>query len=573
MNASVSMTGFEWHHVTRTELKELRDIEEIVRQCLTQRWSREQLNDPEWFQPSLKHLHDPFLMRGMEAAVQRLKQALQTGQRIRIITDYDVDGTTSSLILQATLKILGDHCALDYHIPDRFLEGYGFSTLAAERAIQDKVDLIITADIGIRDQAAVTVARQGGVDVLICDHHLPPGEDVPEGAMVLCPPQDSCSYPNPHLAACGVSLKLAQAMLADHPKRESILRSMLKLAAIGTISDMVPLTTRENRAIVSLGLHSLNQGRHNPGLQALLSVSGVQSGRINEGDIGFQIGPRINAAGRMADAKIVVELLTSKTPQAAKTLAERVDTMNKKRKEVQKTLVEQALSQISAKPKPFILVCGPEEEGWHRGVVGIVASRIMHNTHRPTAVLSIQGDRAVGSMRSLDGIHCVALLEQVSELLTRFGGHANAAGFTVPVEHLATLESRLCEAVSQTIEPHTLRKIKTYDVAIPADALSMELESALGSLGPFGMGNKKPMLLIRGVSGGHLRTLSGGKHLKLVFNTSQSRNIEAIWWNQGDFSSQMESATVDLLGQLELNEWRGQQKLQIQIEDVRLCAP
>lgn len=391
--------------------------------------------------------------------------------------------------------------------------------------------------------------------------------------MVLCPPQDACSYPNPHLAACGVSLKLAQAMLADHPKRESILRSMLKLAAIGTISDMVPLTTRENRAIVSLGLHSLNQGRHNPGLQALLSVSGVQSGRINEGDIGFQIGPRINAAGRMADAKIVVELLTSKTPQAAKTLAERVDTMNKKRKEVQKTLVEQALSQISANPKPFILVCGPEEEGWHRGVVGIVASRIMHNTHRPTAVLSIQGDRAVGSMRSLDGIHCVALLEQVSELLTRFGGHANAAGFTVPVEHLATLESRLCEAVSQTIEPHTLRKIKTYDVAIPADALSMELESALGSLGPFGMGNKKPMLLIRGVSAGHLRTLSGGKHLKLVFNTSQSSNIEAIWWNQGDFSSQMESATVDLLGQLELNEWRGQQKLQIQIEDVRLCTP
>ena len=325
----ISLTGFTWVPQDPISDTPLSETKAIVESCAKIQWSAEQLNDPNWFSPRLTQLHDPMLMLGMEKAVKRLEFALQTNQRIRIITDYDVDGTTSSLILQATLRILRPDVALDYHIPGRFDEGYGFSTLAAQRAVDDQIDLIITADIGIRDQAAVNVAQENNVDVLICDHHLPPGSDIPTGAFVLCPPQKDCEYPNPHLAACGVTLKLAQAMLQKNPRFELIFKSMLKLAAIGTVSDMVPLTTAENRAIVSLGLIELNEARHGAGLEALLSACKATRGQIDEGTIGYQIGPRINAAGRMADAKIIVEMLNCRKPQQAKQLAKKVDDMNR----------------------------------------------------------------------------------------------------------------------------------------------------------------------------------------------------------------------------------------------------
>ena len=210
-----SLTGFSWHPQASRSDTPLIDPKAIAIACAENQWTEDELNDPHWFAPHLDQLHDPMLMHGMAAAVTRLNTAIQENQRVRIITDYDVDGTTSSLILQATLRILHPTIALDYHIPGRFDEGYGFSTVAAQRAVDDNVDLIITADIGVRDQAAVDIATAHHVDVLICDHHLPPGSDVPQGAYVLCPPQKDCYYPNPHLAACGVSLKLAQAMLKE----------------------------------------------------------------------------------------------------------------------------------------------------------------------------------------------------------------------------------------------------------------------------------------------------------------------------------------------------------------------
>ena len=315
----LSFSGFELVPSYGSPTTPISKHEEIVATFAALRWDTHQREDPTWFSPTLDDLHDPYLMHGMREVVHRLKAALASNQRIRIITDYDVDGTTSSLVLQATLRILNPTVSLDYHIPNRFVEGYGFSTIAAQKAVDDGIDLIITADIGIRDQAAVDIARGGGVDVFILDHHLPDGADVPQGALVLCPPQNACTYPNPGLCACGVSLKLAHALLAHHPKFNAIFQSMLKLAAIGTVADMVPLNTRENRAIVILGLEALNNGTHNAGLEALLDLSKTKRGDIDEGTIGYQIGPRINAAGRMADANIVVELLNTRNPCTPKT--------------------------------------------------------------------------------------------------------------------------------------------------------------------------------------------------------------------------------------------------------------
>ena len=297
------MTGHLWQVASEDEahapaLAQRLGVSPVAARCIA---SRIHLAGAEqWLTPSLDDLHDPMRMHQMPAALKRIHAAVANGEHIRIVTDYDVDGTTSSLILQSTLRLLGGGTRIDHHIPDRQDEGYGFSRRAAEAAAADGVDLVITADIGVRDHDAVSAAAQAGVDVLICDHHLPAGAEVPGDALaVLCPPKSDCSYPNPALAACGVSLKLAQALLMDHPRKEAILRSMLKVAAIGTVADVVDLSTQENRAIVRLGIEELRMGPHSPGLQALLSVADIGA-EVTAEDLGFKLGPRINAAGRLA---------------------------------------------------------------------------------------------------------------------------------------------------------------------------------------------------------------------------------------------------------------------------------
>lgn len=311
-----SFTGARWELAAAApdavRALEGRGLSAIAARCVAVRWG--DVDPTSLFEPSWSHLHDPYTMLGMEAAIDRLRHAISKGERVRIVTDYDVDGTTSSLELQAALRIVAPHLVVDYHIPNRLTEGYGFSVDAATAAADDGVGLVVTADIGVRDHAAIDAARARGVDVLVCDHHLPAGADVPTNAIVLCPPQKGDTYPNPFLAACGVSLKLADALLRDHPRREDVLRSMLKLAAIGTVADMVPLLSLENRAIVHLGLRELNGGRHHPGLAALLSVCNLK-GELTERDLGFRVGPRINAAGRVSDAKLVVELLSCRDPR------------------------------------------------------------------------------------------------------------------------------------------------------------------------------------------------------------------------------------------------------------------
>ncbi|NOY26666.1 MAG: single-stranded-DNA-specific exonuclease RecJ, partial [Oligoflexia bacterium] len=449
------------------------------------------IDSSTWLHPSLRHLHDPYTMRGMATAVDRIRAAVRDKQRVRIVTDYDVDGTTSSLILQGTLRLLGGGENLDYHIPNRMGEGYGFSLSAADQAVTDQIDLLITADIGVRDHAAVQRAAQGGVDVIICDHHLPAGQSVPDAAVaVLCPPQADCLYENPALAACGVSLKLAQALLSAHPRREPILRSMLKIAAIGTVADVVDLSTLENRAIVSLGLQELRRGPHSPGLAALMGVSGIsydltRGWHIDASDLGYRLGPRINAAGRLDSATAVIELFDERDPKRARERARRLDTLNTERKGIQRRLVQGALAQMGTTPPPFLVLWGPEAEGWHRGVVGIVAAKLREEIHRPVAVVAVSGDQARGSVRSIPEIHAVHALDNAADLLDQYGGHPVAAGFSLAADKLPALAERLAAWTEKQLgTDHPAPGLDIDAHAVP-EQLTWPVVEALLGLGPF----------------------------------------------------------------------------------------
>jgi single-stranded-DNA-specific exonuclease len=573
----LSLTGATWsspvvppENIVRLRARTL--LSDVAARCLAIRLG-DAPPDPAWLEPSIEHLHDPHAMRNMDAALDRLKRAIRDRERIRVVTDYDVDGTTSSLILQAALRLAGgDVGQVDYHIPDRFSEGYGFSVAAANSAAEAKTGLIVTADIGVRDHAAVAAARNRGVDVLICDHHLPAGAEVPSDATVLCPPQSGDGYPNPALAACGISLKVAQALLAGHAKGPALIASLLKLAAIGTVADLVPLTTLENRAIVALGLRELNRGPHSLGLQALLDASGLEPGGIRESDLGFRIGPRINAAGRIADAKLVVELLTSRDPEHARALAKRIDALNTNRRDIQKKLAEDALIAVGDDPAPFVVVAGNEHEGWHRGVVGIVASRLKDELHRPVAVVSIQGDRAVGSIRSVPGVHAVKALDSVRELLEKYGGHPVAAGFTVPTARLDALREGLCAYVRDHAAADALSHVREVDAELTADALTDPLHRELEALGPFGQGNPRPRLVVRGVRARQIEVRGDHGLLKFEIPRTGTRAVEAVWWDRLEHAPIFSDQPLDLLGELTEHRWKGSRRLQFQLSDARIAG-
>ncbi len=543
------------------------DVPSIVAACMALRGI--DTNSAEaWLSPSLDHLHDPMAMRGMAEATQRIEQAIAAKERIRIVTDYDVDGTTSSLILQGVLRLLGAGERIDYHIPDRQKEGYGFSEAAAKSAAHDGIGLIITADIGVRDHASVAAARAAGVDVVICDHHLPAGADVPPDATaVLCPPQHGCDYPNPHLAACGVSLKLAQAMLATHPRYEAIIRSMMKMAAIGTVADVVNLATLENRAIVHLGLEAL-AGPNTPGLQALLDVAQVSSPMTAQ-DLGFRVGPRINAAGRLAQATAVLELIHTRDPATARQRAQELDQLNQQRQRIQGKLVDQCIEQLPDPPPPFVVLWGEEAEGWHRGVVGIVAAKVRDRIHRPTAIVAVAGQEARGSVRSTTGVHAVHALDAAADLLDSHGGHPAAAGFSIAARHLPTLAERLAAHAKDIQGGGGHAPELQLDADCPVELLSAggatQLAKTLARLEPFGKGNPPPMLRIPSVVPEQLSAM-GKNHLRM-----RIAGVDAVWWGGLDKLEALQGP-VSIAGTLGFNHWRGRSTVRFTVRDACHCV-
>ena len=545
----------------------------VISQYFARKLDTAALNESEiqaWLNPSLENLHDPYLMLGMDIAVQRILRAKEQKENILVVTDFDVDGTTSSLVLQSVCALIGIPSRnISFYIPDRFGEGYGFNKGAVQKAKEQECSLIITADIGVRDHQTVNLAEAEGIDVIICDHHLPPGESVPPNAVaVLCPPQERCTYPNAALAACGVSLKLAQALLQTQPhitNLEDILHSMLKVVAIGTIADVVSLATLENRAIVSLGLKALSNPRlrNKPGLQALLDVSGVKD-LVTTYAVGYHIAPRINAAGRIASAETVVNLFQASTPKEARQLAKVLDDRNAERRALQAKMVDDASKQISAPIPNFIFVKGREENGFHRGIVGIVAGKLKDQYHRPVAVVSLGEESARASVRSPPTVHAVKALDYCKDLLGKYGGHAAAAGFDVPLENLAMLEERLQQYIEEEIEQTALIPKLNCQVQCQAEDIDLLVVLKLEELGPFGQNNPRPMFWVRNAKPQRVEVMGKeGNHLRFFIEKTR-----CIWWQGKQYLDVLQAGRFDLAVKPQINRFNGRSSVQLIIEDA-----
>ena len=492
--------------------------------------------------PAFEELHDPLAMRDMPAAIERIARAIRAGERILIYGDYDVDGTTSVVLLTKAFELAGGIAT--YHVPHRLKDGYGMRSEVVEAAAAQGVKLIVSVDTGIR--AAEVVGRAGalGIDVIVTDHHLPDSE-LPPALAVLNPNRLDCPYPEKNLCGAGVAFKLIQALLprlgwpAEKVRRAT--ESFLKLAAIATVADVVPLTG-ENRIIVSHGLRGLDKVR-NPGLRALLDVAGFTADVAppNARQVGFQIGPRINAAGRMDTASAVIELFLTGDPARARDLAKQLDDRNAERQQVQAGIVA-ACEQIAVDPAQGALVYYGED--WHRGVLGIVASRLVDRLYRPVFVLGRNPDDglASGSGRSIPAFHLLEALESMSELFVRFGGHEHAAGVTMETASVEEFRRRFhAFAASRLGADDLLRRLEIDAVLAPAELDERAVEE-LFTLAPFGHGNPPPLLAALGVEVAAPPIVMKEKHLRVTVRRN-GRNLVLKAWNLAHRAAELAPGT------------------------------
>jgi single-stranded-DNA-specific exonuclease len=530
-------------------------------------------DDPEtaqrFLQPSLDHLHDPFRLTGMMAAVERLEQAIARRERIAIHGDYDVDGITSTVILRRALEMLGGDVV--HFIPERLKDGYGLQPAAIERLRADGVSVVVSVDCGIRGIEAARKARDLGVDLIITDHHEPDAE-LPDAVAVLNPKRHDCSYPDKYLAGVGVALKVVQA-LCSRAGRQKWLPAFVKIAAIGTLADVVPLVG-ENRVIARFGLASLSTGPHTVGLRALLDCCGLTGKTIDSYQVAFMLAPRVNAAGRMSTPDIATRLLLatdSSLENEARALAQQLNDENLKRQQEEADLVAQARKAIETDPAVgahnVLVVGGP---GWHRGVIGIAASKLVDTYHKPSIVLSIDGDVAHGSCRSIPDFDMLDALERCSDLFVKFGGHRQAAGLTMEAGRVPEFRQRINAWADEVLHPDQLRPRLRIDGPLSLNGITHDLVRGLDALGPFGMGNPRPVFHaapVEIVDGP--RTLKE-RHLKMTFS-QQGRRFRAIAWRAAERADFLEKhrAGVNLAFSLDRNEYQGETYLELNVCDIR----
>ena len=450
--------------------------------------------------PKLSDLHDPLLMSGMRAALDRLEAALERKEKILIYGDYDVDGTTAIVILKTAIELCGG--AADFHVPHRIREGYGMRDEVIERAAAEGIRLIISVDTGIRGFAAAETARRTGIDLIVTDHHLPGADGVPDALVVVNPNQNGCEYPCKFLCGAGVAFKLAQGLMQrrlpaqDHGR---LLLSFMKVVAIATIADSVPLLG-ENRVFAKLGLQGLRRPV-NSGLKALLEVAKLGDGRaLTATEVGFRIAPRLNAAGRMDVARDVVDLFNEKDMERARQMAGRLDRLNADRQEEERRIMDCILRRLEEEPALREAYCVVlDGEGWHRGVIGITASRVVERYGRPALIISREGEEAHGSGRSISAFHLLNALESCPELFSRFGGHKHAVGFALPSANVEKLRQHLDSYARERLTAADFEPQLEFDRELPLGEVSHELHQALLLLEPFGMDNREPIFAARGV--------------------------------------------------------------------------
>ncbi|HLX45392.1 MAG TPA: single-stranded-DNA-specific exonuclease RecJ [Bryobacteraceae bacterium] len=526
-----------------------------------------------FFEPALADLHDPFLLAGMSEAVSRLRLAIDRKEPILLYGDYDVDGTSAVVILKKTIDLLGGN--VSFHVPHRLRDGYGMKSEVVEEAATAGVKLIVSVDTGIRANDVVRHAAQFGIDVIVTDHHLPEAE-LPRAVAVLNPNRPDCAYPEKNLCGAGVALKLLQAILQnagmDPARRERLIESFLKIVAIATVADVVPLTG-ENRVIVKLGLAGLRNVK-NVGLRALLDVSGLAEGESpSAGQVAFRVAPRINAAGRMASASDVIEMFLTNDEARARVLAGQLHDLNTDRQqtesEIARAIFEQCIEQPVTDSDAALVFAG---EGWHRGVVGIVASRVVERFHRPAFVLGLENGVAQGSGRSIAAFHLLDALETMPELFTKFGGHRQAAGVTLAAEHLEEFRTRFRSHAAARLTPADFEATLEIDSEIDFAEINDATVAEILNLAPFGFGNPSPMFVARDVEVAAPPDILKEKHV-FVRLKAQGRTFRAKAWNFAARAGEMEpGARIDIAFQLEEDAYsasRGYAPWQMVLRDVR----
>ncbi|SIQ20637.1 exonuclease RecJ [Peribacillus simplex] len=506
--------------------------------------------------------HDPFLLKDMDKAVYRIREAIQNGEKIRIFGDYDADGVTSTTVMMTALTRLG--ADVDFYIPNRFTEGYGPNPMAFRLAADQGVKVLITVDTGISAVDEAKLAGELGMDYILTDHHEP-GPELPEALAIIHPKLEDSSYPFKELAGVGVAFKLAHALLGEMPE------DLLEIAAIGTIADLVPLQG-ENRVIAAKGIEQLRLTRR-PGLVALMKVANVQQEALNEESIGFAMAPRINAVGRLGDADPAVDLLMSQSLEEATELAHEINDINKERQEMVAAMAEEAIAEVEENFPPEsngVLIIG--REGWNAGVVGIVASKLVERFYRPTIVLSYDREKglAKGSARSIAGFDLFQSLSACREMLPHFGGHPMAAGMTLKIEDVQELRDRMNLIAKEQLNEEDFIPITNLDRATTLAEVSIQTIQEMSLLAPFGVTNPKPKILIDSVQLSSVRKIGANQnHLKVQLEDGEKHKLDGVGFGLGHFVDEIAPhASVSVIGELSINEWNNMKKPQIFVQDV-----
>lgn len=542
------------------------NINKVLATLLIQRGVDDFDQARNFFRPRLEHLHDPFLMKDMDRAIGRIERAIGMKENILIYGDYDVDGTTSVAVLFSFLNRFYNH--IGYYIPDRYKEGYGISTQGIDYAAHNNYSLIIALDCGIKSIDKVEYARTKGIDFIIGDHHTP-GNELPQAVAVLDPKRKDCHYPYEELSGCGIAFKIIQAFAKINQLEDITVYQYLDLVAVSIASDIVPITG-ENRVLAYYGLKKLN---NNPcfGLKALIDLA-TKSSNLSLTDVIFQIGPRINAAGRIDHAKDAVKLLIAKSSEEAKTCCGLIDIQNMQRKDFDARITAEALEQIQAnEPLMQRKTTVVYQEDWHKGVIGIVASRLTEKYYRPTIVLTKSNGHVAGSARSVAGFDLYEALSECSDLLDQFGGHKYAAGLTMKVENVIALQKRFEEVVAQSIDPELLEPEISIDAEIKLVDITAKFFRVLQQFAPFGPENNAPVFIARNLYTVGAAAMVGVNHLKMTLTQEGAGIFDSIGFGLGEFLPLINKGIpFDACFSIEENVWRDKRSLQLNLKGIRL---
>ncbi len=517
-----------------------------------------------FFRPTLEMLHDPFLMQDMDKAIARIEQAIGNKEKILIYGDYDVDGTTAVSVVYSFFRDF--HSGIEFYIPDRYAEGYGISTQGIDYAAENGFSLIIALDCGIKANDKVDYAKSKNIDFIIGDHHLP-GDIIPAAIAVLDPKRVDCAYPYKELSGCGIGFKIIQAFIQKNDMDIQLAYQYLDLVAVSIASDIVPITG-ENRILTHFGLNKLNTNP-NCGLQALINLSSNKTGQFSVNDIVFQIGPRINAAGRIEHAKDAVKLLIAKSLPEAKDFSTTVDDQNNLRKDFDLKITEEALELIDSNEQLIhrnstVLY----KADWHKGVIGIVASRLTEKYYRPTIIMTKTNGHIAGSARSVIGFDLYEALSECSDLLEQYGGHKYAAGLTMPLENLTAFQDRFEQVVSSSIKPEMLQQEVRIETEIKLADVDAKFYRILKQFEPYGPQNESPIFLTKKVQGSGY--IVGNNHLKITVRQEGAPSFECIGFGLAEHLDAINSGkSFDICHTIEENNWRGKKNLQLNIKAIR----